>query len=290
MSSEQNDVIISNDIIDNSYEINKYIKMIYKQNENKKEKKEIIKKMIDEDGFKFDDEKEKKEEVIKILGKYFVKQNKNKCKIIYNNKKYKLKEYFDEIDINYKKNIKEIKLKLIGIDNITDMKEMFYSCIHLFAISESDNENIQQYDYQYDISSDIYSTLLEDINEINNNIEINDELNETNKNSSNFYDGCTYSEKITSQSKFENNFLSSSENIFIFHQISSANIYKIKNINNMLSGCISLTYLPDLSKLDTSNVFDMACIFNECNSLVSLPDILKWITTNVIKMYYIFNN
>ena len=224
MSSEQNDVIISNDMNDNSYEINKYFKMIYKPNENKKEKKEIIKKMIDEDDFTFDDEKETKEEVIRILGKYFVKQNKNKCKIIYNNKKYKLKEYFDEIDINYKKDIKEIKLKLIGIDNITNMKKMFYGCIHLRSISELDNENIQQYDYQYDISSDIYSPLLEDINEINNNIEINDELNETNKNSSNFYDGCTYSEKIISKSKFENNFLSSSENIFIFHQISLANI------------------------------------------------------------------
>ena len=44
MSSEQNDVIISNDMNDNSYKINKYIKMIYKPNENKEEKKEIIKK------------------------------------------------------------------------------------------------------------------------------------------------------------------------------------------------------------------------------------------------------
>ena len=93
MSSEQNDAIISNDMNDNSYEINKYIKMIYKPNENKEEKKEIIKKMIDEEQYIFYDEKEKKEEVIRILGKYFVKQNKNKCKIIYNNKKYKLKEY-----------------------------------------------------------------------------------------------------------------------------------------------------------------------------------------------------
>ena len=39
MSSEQNDAIISNDINDNSYEINKYFKMIYKPNEKKKKRK-----------------------------------------------------------------------------------------------------------------------------------------------------------------------------------------------------------------------------------------------------------
>ena len=32
---------------------------------------------------------------LKIFGKSFVDNNENKCKIIYNNKKYKLKEYFD---------------------------------------------------------------------------------------------------------------------------------------------------------------------------------------------------
>ncbi len=162
MSSEQNDAIISNDINDNSYEINKYFKMIYKPNENKKEKKEIIKKMIDEDGFEFNDEKETKEEVIRILGKYFVKQNKNKCKIIYNNKKYKLKEYFDEIDKNYKYNIEKIKLKLTGINNITNFEKMFYGCYHLSSVSESKNdiEQISTTIELFDSSSEINSCLL----------------------------------------------------------------------------------------------------------------------------------
>ena len=31
---------------------------------------------------------------LRIFGKIFVNKNKNKCKIIYKNKKYKLKEYF----------------------------------------------------------------------------------------------------------------------------------------------------------------------------------------------------
>ena len=69
-----------------------YFIMLYKPNENKKEKQDIIKK-LKEMNFPLDDEKDYKEDVIKIFGRYFVEQNGNKCKIIYNNKKYKLKEY-----------------------------------------------------------------------------------------------------------------------------------------------------------------------------------------------------
>ena len=281
MSSEQNNEILSKDIIDNSYKNNKYFKMIYKPIKNKKEKKKIIKKMIDEDGFIFNDEKEIKENIIRIFGKYFIKQNKNKCYIIYNNKKYKLEEYFNLIDNDYNYNIKEIKVKLIGINNITNM----------FSMSESNNETIQQNDYHsYDIYSNIYLSLFEDIkenefNEIYNNIEINYELNEINKGSFNFYD-----EYNTSILKPGNNILNNSENILNFHQTSSANINKIKNMNHMFSGCISLKSLPDLSKLDTSKVTTMGCVFNGCKSLVSLPDISKWNTINVSNINKMFNN
>ena len=54
-----------------------------------------------------------------------VKNNKGKCKIIYNNKEYELTEYFNDIDNNIKK---EIKIKLKGINNITNMSNMFYEC------------------------------------------------------------------------------------------------------------------------------------------------------------------
>ena len=34
---------------------------------------------------------------LKIFGEEFVKNNKDKCKIIYNNKEYELKEYLEDI-------------------------------------------------------------------------------------------------------------------------------------------------------------------------------------------------
>ena len=76
-----------------------YFIMIYKPKENKKEKQDIIKK-LKENYFPLDGEKDFEEDVIRIFGRYFVGQNINKCKIIYNNKKYNLKEYFNEIVSN----------------------------------------------------------------------------------------------------------------------------------------------------------------------------------------------
>ena len=58
--------------------IDKYFIMIYKPNENKKEKKDKMKKFREEIGFLLDDEKEYTEDVIRIFGKYFVEQNKKK--------------------------------------------------------------------------------------------------------------------------------------------------------------------------------------------------------------------
>ena len=253
MSLEQDKEYICNNIID-ELEDNKYFIMIYKPNINKKEKEEIIKKLKD-DLFPFDDEKDYKEDVIRIFGKKFVKHNKNKCKIIYNNKKFKLKEYLHEIDNNYNHNINEIKLKINGINNIVDFTVMFHGCIHLLSVSESNN------DIQKCISIDIFndnnsnSSLYEEqesdnINELNN-IDINYEFTDS------FYYGINISsfENISSISKEGNNNNSgNSDGKMDFIEASSTNNNKSKNMRGMFSGCYSLISLPDISKWNTYNV------------------------------------
>ena len=69
-----------------------------------------------------------KQKEINIFGYEFVKNNKNKCKIILGNKEYKLAEICNITDYNNNsKNGKlYIKLKIIG--NITNMSYMFYEC------------------------------------------------------------------------------------------------------------------------------------------------------------------
>ena len=84
---------------------------------------------------------ENNNEKVKILDKVFIEKNKNKSKILYKNKLYELKEYFEDIDRNY--NHKDsIKFKLIFVHNIIDLSYAFYNCDSL--ISSSDNNEINQ--------------------------------------------------------------------------------------------------------------------------------------------------
>ena len=90
---------------------------------------------------------------IKIFGKTFVNNNKNNCKIIYKDKEYELKEYFEN---NNKNN--EIILTLRIFNNITNMSSMFYECTQLYSfpdqlncsnitdISESVNDSSSSFD------------------------------------------------------------------------------------------------------------------------------------------------
>ena len=82
--------------------------------------------------------KTKEENKLRIFGNIFVKNNKDKCKIKYNNEEHELKEFFEVSDSNYnKKDI--ISFTLIGINNITDMSHMFEGCDSLVDKSYLNN-------------------------------------------------------------------------------------------------------------------------------------------------------
>ena len=74
----------------------------------------------------------KNEKEIKIFDTDFIKNNKDKCKIIYEDKEYEIKEKWN-IDDNIKNEILEIKLK--GINNITEMSYMFAGCPNLYKFA-----------------------------------------------------------------------------------------------------------------------------------------------------------
>ena len=89
--------------------------------------------------------KSKEKGKIKIFGYDFVKNNKDKCKIIYNNKEYELTEYFNNID-------NELKIKLKGITKITNMSCMFYNCSSLSSlpdISKWNTSNVTNMSYMF---------------------------------------------------------------------------------------------------------------------------------------------
>ena len=88
---------------------------------------------------------DKTKDVIKILNGDFVKKNIDKCKIIYENKEYKLTEFFDVKNI--KTNKLEIKIKDIKEINL---KGMFYNCPSLFSLP-----NISKWNKNININKDL---------------------------------------------------------------------------------------------------------------------------------------
>ena len=66
---------------------------------------------------------------IQIFGDKFVSNNKDKVKILINDKKYDVSKY---ITLNPKQKQKKLfKLKLLGMKNVTNMSYMFYDCTSL---------------------------------------------------------------------------------------------------------------------------------------------------------------
>ena len=195
---------------------------------------------------------------IRLFGQNFVKNNKNLCKVIIDNKEYDLCEYYSDKNLKLK-NIFEIKLK--GIINITDMSYMFYGCLSLLSlpdISKWDTKNVTNMSNMF-----YYCNLLSSLPDISKW----DTKNVTNMNS----------------------MFASCESLSSLPDISKWNTKNVTNISYIFSFCRALSSLPDISKWNTENVTDMSYIFYNCFSLLSLPDISKWDTKNVTNMSSMFS-
>jgi len=85
---------------------------------------------------------------IKIFAKYFVKNNKDKCKLKVNgvimnlNRVIILKQIYGRL--KYDKN-KELEVKLIDINKLTNLSHMFYNCKLLTSVSNISNINISEF-------------------------------------------------------------------------------------------------------------------------------------------------
>ena len=254
-------------------------------------------------------------EELKIFGSEFVRNNKNKCKIMYENKEYELEEY-----INIKNNKKEkIEIQLKGINEITNMSCIFHKCNSLSSLtdlSKWDTSNINNMSYlfyecdlleslpdisKWDISNvkyihGIFSKCkslktLPDISEWDmNDIKIMGGL------FSDLSSKIPLSEKeIEEYDKNDKEYIISGmfddcKSLSSLPDISKWNTSNVTDMSGMFRYCNSLSSLPDISKWNTSNVTDMSYMFDRCNTLSSLPDISKWNTSNVTNMSYMFFN
>ena len=199
-----------------------------------------------------------KDNKIKIFGKNFVNNNKNKCKILCNNKIYELNEYFDISNYSNKNNILEIKLQ--GINNITDASYMFHECNSLSSLSDLSKWDVS---IVTNMSHMFYECQLLYLPDISNwNV-----INVTNMNS--MFGWCYKLKSLP--------------------DISNWNINNVKDISSIFCCCFDLSSLPDISKWDINNINSMFQMFSNCRSLKSLPNISNWNTSNVINMGNMFN-
>ena len=103
----------------------------YEYKENKNITNEIIKKIKNKLGETVSENK--------IFGEHFVKNNKNKCKMIINGKERELSSYLNDNDIKDRK----IELKLKVINKMIDISYMFCGCISLKEIINIENLNMK---------------------------------------------------------------------------------------------------------------------------------------------------
>ena len=195
---------------------------------------------------------------IQIFGFEFVKNNKDKCKMIINGNEGPLEALYKVKKPQDLNSIIEIKLK--GIKQITTMHEMFDYCQRLSSfedISKWDTKNVTDMSRIFSRCDKLSS--LPDISKW-------DTKNVTNM-SGMFY-GC-------------NKLLS-------LPDISNWDTKNVTNMSGMFYNCNKLSSLPDISNWDTKNVTNMNNMFSCCQSLSILPDISKWNTQNVTDMCRMF--
>ena len=194
---------------------------------------------------------------IKIFGRDFVQNNKDKCKILINGKEQQLKYYVkkNKITKKYKKCNNTIKQKF------------------------EDKENILNSSNKWQNGADSRKTILK---LCANDNEINEDKGDNNDNE--FFIKLIAIDKITDMSYmfFECKSLISLSDICKF------DTSRVTDMSNMFNECESLKILPDISQWDTSRVTDMSLMFFGCRSLLSLPDISKWNTSNVEDMSLMF--
>ena len=251
---------------------------------------------------------------LRLLGKEFVKNNKNKGKLIINNKKVPLK---DKISI---KVIQKNQILMVLNEFINNRSYMFKDCESLVSLTkislESDSEllKIKEKINQKGFNNNTEEKLEDpDISSFTNYNDIN------NGNKSNFYDNYfdisnkkwEYSDSLISiTSKIDidlnnslfleisdltyfNNNKNEMNNLFDNNKslINFCDILMQNTNNNIYSKSNKfLTTSDDISKLNIYNVSNISNMFYNCKSLSKLPDLSKFNTYNVLDMSSVFYN
>ena len=239
---------------------------------------------------------------LRILGENYVKNNRNKGFLIVRNKKFHLKEFLPNNDIDKDK----IKIKILLMRNINNYNFMFKDCETLETLETSEfletSETLEIFENSEFLETFEPLSKASIINDLHDFILGEDDIEKENTeqirekkislmNFPDFFDNSPFEtdNNISTIQKFsEENFIDTSN--FLFSNDNKI-IYFTKNfilLKEMFYNCKSLLSLPDFSNWNTYYVNDMSGIYSNCNSLSSLPDISNWNTIYVIDISGMF--
>ena len=199
----------------------------------------------------------KDHDIIKIFGENFVENNKDLCKIIHENTQYDLNEYFE--CVNY--NSDTLKIKLKGINNVSNLESMFEECSELSCLSDFSN-----FDTTYAINMRY------------------------------LFSGCEF-EQLPDISKFNTSNVINMDEMFsscallkTLPDISNWNTSKVAQMGGMFKDCLCLTSLPDISKWDITYAIKMkktSDMFLNCPESLNIPEKFKvFKEKNLVKINY----
>ena len=252
---------------------------------------------------------------IKIFGNRFVKNNKDNCYIIHNEKKYELTPEFNVKETKLFSNTLEIKLK---INNpLTNISYMFNNCKNLKSLKKISYFNEFHFTNLSHLFSGCYllQKLPDEISLWNTEKVISMEAlfydcsnlhllpkNIAEWNTENvlsmkdLFNGCSTLELLPDISKWNTKNVISMNGMFGYcsllkklPDITEWNTNKLEDIGKMFEGCSLLESLPDISKWNTNKITNIEYFFSDCSSLKSIPDLSKWNTENFINIEGVFN-
>ena len=263
-----------NDINDDKNIINKINKIfnIYKVMTNKEEiNDELIMKY----------HVSKCDKKIFIFGAEFVKRNKYLCKIIHENKEYELTSTFDVENCNKD----YIKIKLKGLNYITDMSYMFYNCFSLLSVENKSNYNFEN---MTNMNSAFFGcTLLESLDTFK-------EIDTSKVTNMSFLFSLCNKLDLSFIQNWDTNNVTDMSCMFLgcynLEEVESLNLntQNVINMDGMFSGCLSL---KGVVNLDFKNVLNMSQIFSGCKSLdYAIHPYNNWYFPNVKDISGMFSN
>ena len=247
---------------------------------------------------------------IRIFGENFVKNNDKNFILFIDEKEEKLKEI-----IKVKEKEQRLKIKLIKINEPTDLSEMFCKCDCLSKINKInkwENSNVESIRGMFngcraleelpDIS-ELVTNKITDLSSMFEECEIITDIPgisnwdvENVKSLENIFSGCKYLESLD-LSKWKPNKLETIEsmfqncnNLYSLEGLENFDTSQVTNMSNVFYKCKSLTEIKGISDWNTEKVLFFTNMFASCKSLKKLPDLSNWKTKDAKRINYMFSN